>query len=219
MKWRAIGAILLLIAIVLASLTQIPFSTSRSHVLLEQDKLPVPFVNIELDLIGPLPAEKNVTINPLSTPPNSNYVVNVLVNAYAYNVTPTSPTAIDLWIVNHTGSNVIFNILQNGTYPINATEPFIIPGLKTYLESINKAFILRPLEGMDFNGNYTIMIINPYNIEANVTVVVEDTLTTTTRLLQVNAGSVLLPAIIALVGVYMVVKKPKRENRVKRRKT
>lgn len=224
MRWRIVGVTLLLISIVLAGLILIPIPASKSNTLLEWDKsvngtIPLPYVYYDMDIAGPLFAAKNVTINPLGHPNNTNYVVNVLVNVFDYNVTPVEPAVVDLWIVNHTGALLIGSYLNNGTYPVNVTQPFEIPGVTAYCESIFKSLIVKPLQGLDYNGNYTVILINPYDgVTANVTIVIEDALTWTEYLMQPNVVNILLTAIIALTGGYLALKKPKKADRVKRRK-
>lgn len=186
--------------------------------------IPVPFVYTD-QLVGPLYPQYNVTINPLNLPPHTDYVVHILLDSVQWNKTSPEPEPVDLWVVNWTGRNMINSRLENFTYPINATENFNWSGLKTYCESIdqprtiNQPAIVGNLHDLDYNGNYTIMIINAYqgtDYEANVTIVLEATLTTYMYILEPSEINMLSTLGVALVGLAIVIKKPKEKVSTKK---
>jgi hypothetical protein len=176
--------------------------------------IPVPFVYAD-QFVGPVYPQYNVTINPLGRPSHTDYVVNILLDSKQWNKTSPGNIPLDLWVVNHTGKNIINSYLENSTYPVqlNRSGNFLFPGLKVYAESIDQSAVVGPLHGLDHNGIYTIMIINPYqgaDFEANVTIVLEDTLTTYRYILEPSEITILSASAIALIGLGMILKKPKK---------
>jgi hypothetical protein len=220
MRWRIVGIVLLLISLVLSVLLFVDFPLAqKSNVLLEQEGVLVPFM---YPLGEPPPAlvpTPNVTLTPFS---RTNYIVEILVVATVWNTTkwnPKNATLVDLWVVNHTGAQLLLNYVENnGTYPTNPN----VPGVKTYAKVLNMGSpnrnIVR-LVGLNYNGNYTVALINPYRgVDANVTLVVEETYWETGRIVPPNYITLAFTAALAVVGLYVVVEGPAWSNPKTRRR-
>lgn len=220
MNWRLVGIAILLISLILAVLLLVDFPiVQKSNVLLEQEGIMLPFV---YPLGEPPPAmvpAVNVTLTPLN---RTNYIVEVLVVATVWNTTkwdPKNATLVDLWVVNHTGAQLLLNYIENnGTYPINPD----VPGVKTYAKILNMGSpnrnIVR-LAGLDYDGNYTVVLINPYReVDANVTLLVEETYWEPGRILPPNYVTLGFTAALAVVGLYVVVKGPEWSSSKARRR-
>jgi hypothetical protein len=214
MRWRIIGVTLLLVSIVLLGAMIFSYPTSNESRTLLDEQVPVIYVYAATEFGAPIVAERNVTINPPALSSNTEYVVNVLVKATQSNVTGNKPTLIDFWMVNHTGRNLVYSYLENETYLqyLNASD--YLPGVRAYAQSIDSSLIAKTLRGLDYNGNYTAILINPYeNIVANTSITIEETLITKGYLVSANVMSVSLTGVVAFVGLFLTLKRPKRASR------
>ncbi len=218
MRWRIIGIVLLLVSALLTSLVFLEVVvTEEKHTLLDESEIRLIYL-WEAGEFAPIWAEKNVTLSPLNTtltppdrPPNLRYTISVLARSTVWNSSVTEVAPIDFWVVNHTGRNRLKGYMENNTYPTTGWENRTqeLPGVKAYAKGLDKALIVKFLQNMDYNGNYTILMINPYKKDSNVTVVVDETLTTRGHILELSpvvAAPVLILTLIP--GVYLTAKNP-----------
>lgn len=223
MRWRIVGIVLLLVSIILLGTMVFSYPTGdESHPLLNE-QVPVLYVYEATEFGAPIVAEKNVTINPsaiVRAHANSEYRVNVVVNATKANVTGNVPALIDFWVVNHTGRNLIWSYLENETYfQFLPNASYVLPGVKAYAHSIESAIIAKTLRGMDYDGNYTLLLINPdQNTTAALTsILVEDLLITRGYLVNADAITISMTAISAVAGIFLIIKPPGKSSRHARR--
>jgi len=220
MRWRIVGILLLLISLVLIVLlfVDVPM-VPKSNVLLEQEGILLPYI---YPLGEPPPAfvlAPNMTLTPSG---KVNYIVEVLVRATVWNTTKwdsKKEVLVDLWVINQTGLELLLNYVENNdTYPVNPN----VPGVKTYAKALNigsRGKNIVRLTGLDYDGNYTIALINPYTeVDANVTLVVEETYWETGRIVPPNYATLSFTAVLAVVGLYVVLKGPTWSNPKTRRK-
>lgn len=216
MKWRVIGVLLLLLSLLLAALefTESPI-IGRSNVAFEKHGIPVVYVFAGGELAGPFFPEWNVTLNPLN---KAQYVVEALVQATVLNSTSTSikvgnDTLIDFWVVNKTGSKLLYDYLNNGTYYSWVGNTTSLPGVRAYAKGLNVGGFGRVLvsfEGVDYDGTYTVALINPHSFVnvANVSVTIEESWRLMGHIIEPNLVSVPVTVLLAFSGVYMAVKNP-----------
>jgi hypothetical protein len=194
-------------------------------VALEEHSVPVFFLDLFRDTTGePIMAEKNVMLTPSEKTNNVDYFVNALVIATVWNSSnPKNYTLIDFWVVNSTGRNFLYNdILQNSSYAYyyytNLTQPYL-PKVKTYAFSVNKATMVLRLRNLDYDGNYTLILINPYQeVTANATIVVEEVFVIERHIITPNFASVSATTVTAVLGLYMVVKNPRWSSKKVRKR-
>ena len=214
MKMRLVGIVLFLGFIFLVGL-QLNFPIVRSNVALEEHNIPIVFLDLFRETTGePVFAEKNVTLTPSKNTSNVTYSVTALVAATVWNSTnPKNYTLIDFWVVNHTGRNLLYHYLENSSqtyyFYTNLTQPFL-PGIKTYAGSADKAIMVLRLRDLDYDGNYTLILINPYSeATANVTIVIEEVFTIERHFINPNNASISVTMVAAILGLYMTVKNPR----------
>ena len=199
----------------------------EKHTLLDESKVPLVYI-WEAGEFAPIWAERNVTLSPLNTtltppdrPPNLRYTISVLARSTVWNSSVTEVAPIDFWVVNHTGRNKLIGYIENNTYPTTGWENRIqeLPGVKAYAKGLDKALIVKFLQDMDYNGNYTILMVNPYKDTSNVTVVVDETLTTRGHILELSPVVAAPMLVLMLVpGVYLAAKNPKWLSKKPRRR-
>jgi hypothetical protein len=216
MKWRVTGVILLVLVVLLAALefTESPI-IGKSNVVFEKHGIPVVYVYPEGELGGPLFPEWNVTLNPMN---KTQYAVNALVQATVLNSSDASvkvgnATFVDLWVVNETGSKLLYDYLFNETYYEWVGNSSGLPGVETYAKGLNVGGFDRYLvtfERVDYDGNYTVALINPHSFVnvANVSLTIEETWRLMGHIIEPNILSVPVTVLLAFSGVYMAVKNP-----------
>jgi len=209
MKWRYIGIPLFIFSIIFASL-HVELPIGRSNVVLENNGVPVPFVYPVGIPEQPFPAELNVTLTPLN---KTDYVVEALVTATVWNSSSQNYTYIDFWVVNNTGMKLLYGYLLNNTYMYIINQTQALPGVKAYAKALDKALMVKRLQSLDYDGNYTLVLINPYEEMANVSIIVEETWKETGRLLEPNVVSVSVIVVTAVLGLYITVKNPRWFNK------
>jgi len=214
MKWRFIGTMLLLLSIVLASLhIEFPI-VNRSNVALEEHGVPVVFMYPAGEFV-PFFVQMNTTLIPSN---KTYYDVNALVTATVWNSSLQNYTRIDFWVINNTGRNLLYEYLENNTYEFNIEHLGALPSVKAYAKGLDMDVKLLQFEGLDYDGEYWVALINPYaSVVANVSVVIEETWKETWRLIEPNIVSVSVTLVIAVVGLYMTVKNPRWLSKKARR--
>jgi hypothetical protein len=216
MRWRIIGIALLLVSIIVLGTMVFSYPTSNKSRTLLDEQVPVLYVYAATELGAPIVAERNITLNPLTQPPKTEYVVNVIVKATEANTTGNKEAPIDFWMVNHTGRNMIWSYLENETYlGYLPNASYSLPGIKAYGRSIDSSLIAKTLRGLDYDGNYTIMLINPHEKvqAANTSIVVEETIVTMGYLVNADAVSISLTGVLAFAGIALAVKPPRKVSR------
>jgi hypothetical protein len=219
MRWRIVGIALLLVSALLIILVSYEIVVKEEqHTLLDEEGIPLIYI-WEAGEYAPIWAERNSTLTPLNTtltppdrPSNLKYTVSVLAKSTVWNSSATKEAPIDFWVVNQTGRKRLIGYLENGTYPTTGWENRTqeLPGVKAYAKGLDKALIVKFLQDMDYNGNYTIVLINPYKETSNVTVVVDETLTTKGHILELSPVVAAPMFVLMLVpGVYLTAKNPK----------
>lgn len=198
---------LLLLSIVLASLhIEFPI-VNRSNVVLEEHGVPVIYMYPVSDF-APFLVQMNTTLIPSN---KTYYNVNALVTATVWNSSLQNYTRIDCWVVNNTGRNLLNEYLENNTYEFSVQQLGLgaHPSVKTYAKGLDMDIKWFRFEGLDYDGEYWVVLINPYaSVVANVSVVIEETWKETWRLIEPNIVSVSVTLVIAVVGLYMTVKNP-----------
>jgi hypothetical protein len=224
MKRRVIGIIFILFSLVLAGLQLIPIIEKKSNVLLDEHGIPLIFLDTFREIDGTATyAAKNVTLTPLGNPDNVVYEVDVLVIATVWNSSkPNNYTLIDFWVVNQTGALLFRELLNESSSPYIILTDLIrdgtipsLPGIKTYAQSVDKAIIPKKLSGLDYNGNYTFILVNPYReVVANVSILVEEVKTVYMHIVKPSFLSILGTGFSAIVGLYLLIKKPRVSKRL-----
>lgn len=154
----------------------------------------------------------NLTLEPLG---KEDYHVEIIISPV------NSSIQVDFWAVNTTWLGpliefVYIDFLQLD-YPYG--RPFDL--IKTYAKEINITSLKRfELTGLDYNGAYCFVLINFFENTQHVSINIEERYVEppTRPLIEPNPASLMISAVVAVAGTYLLVASSKRSTRKARRR-